>query len=266
MIKLIDTLSYKNRLRSVSPAWKCGFAAVLFIGAYLSHPVVQLCLAGWMLVWTVFYARIPFKSYLLLIGLPCLFYVASLPAIVIEIGTQSRDSVAAVSTNQVLFTFMNWTCYMTEAGLHQAGYLFARVVACLSCLTFVMLTTPMSELFQVMNKLRMPTLVLEIMLIMYRFLFLLSETAQHMYTAQKARGGQFGFRGRLNDTAILIVRLFGKTMQRYRALSHGLIARGFTDEIRMAPYAAKPVATRYWLESWIGVCLLLGLECWIRWR
>ncbi|SFK96908.1 cobalt/nickel transport system permease protein [Paenibacillus sp. 1_12] len=266
MIKLIDTLSYKNRLRSVSPMWKCGFAAVLFIGSYLSQPVVQLCLAGWMLVWTVLYARIPLQSYILLIGIPGLFYVTSLPAIMVEISMQSRDSIAVISTNHVLFTILNWTLYISEAGLHQAGYLFARVFACISCLTFVMLTTPMSELFQVMKKLRMPALVLEIMLIMYRFLFVLTETAQHMYTAQKARGGQSGFRGRLNDTAILIVRLFGKTMQRYKALSHGLIARGFTDEIRMAPYTAHPVASRYQWESRIGVVLLLGLELWIRWR
>jgi cobalt/nickel transport system permease protein len=266
MIKLIDTLSYRNRLRSVSPMWKCGFAAVLFVCSYLSHPVVQLLLASWMFIWTVLYARIPIKAYLILIGLPCLFYVSSLPAIIIEIRSMSTDSVAGISSNQVLFSALNWTFYVTEAGLYKAGYLFTRVFACISCLTFVMLTTPMSALFQVMSKLRMPSLVLEIMLIMYRFLFLLTETAQNMYSAQQARGGQSGFRSRLNDTAILIVRLFGKTMHKYKGLSHGLTARGFTEEIRMAPYEANPIALRYKWESYIGVTGLLLLELWIRWR
>ncbi|NHN31876.1 cobalt ECF transporter T component CbiQ [Paenibacillus agricola] len=265
MIRLIDTLSYRNKLRSVSPMWKCGFAAILLLFSYLSQPVVQLLVVGWMLVWSVLYARTPIRAYLLLLGLPCLFYVSSLPAIMIEMRSLSADSMAGMGAGQVLFSVLNWTFYVTDAGLYKAGFLFMRVLACTSCLTFVMLSTPMSELFQVMGKLRMPALVLEIMLIMYRFLFLLTETAQQMYVAQQARGGQSGFRGRLNDTAILVVRLFGKTMHRYKGLSHGLIARGFTDDIRMAPYEAKPIPLRYQWESYLGVAGLLLLELWIRW-
>jgi cobalt/nickel transport system permease protein len=264
MIKLIDTLSYKNKLRSVSPLWKCGFAAGLFGLSYLSHPSVQLLICGWMFVWTVLYARIPLKFYLILMGTPCLFYATSLPAILIEI--QAIDVTDTLPPSVIHFSFLHWTAYVTEAGMYKTGNLFIRVIACLSCLTFVMLTTPLSELFQVMKKLKMPSLVLDLMLIMYRFLFLLTDTAHDMYAAQKARGGQVGFRSRLNDTAILIVRLFDKTMQRYKALSHGLIARGFTEEIGMAPYQTSPMPLRYKWEGYIGVALLLLLGLLIRWR
>ncbi len=148
MIKLIDTFSYTNRLRSVSPMWKSGFAAVLMVLSYLSHPVTQMMIVGWLFVWITLYARIPVKAYSLLIGASCLFYAASLPAIVIEFtsaGPVSPDGM-------ILFTFARWTSYVTEAGIYEAGSLLARIIACLSCLAFVMLTTPMSELFQVMKK------------------------------------------------------------------------------------------------------------------
>lgn len=262
MIKLIDTLSYANRLRSVSPMWKCGFAAVLMVLSYLSHPMIQMMIVGWMFIWTTLYARVPVKVYSLLIGASCLFYAASLPAIVIEFT--SNGSV--LPDGVILFTFAQWTAYVTEAGMYQAGSLLVRIMACLSCLTFVMLTTPMSDLFQVMKKCRVPSLVLELMLIMYRFLFVLSDTAQQMYTAQRARGGQTGFYRRLNDTAILIVRLFGKTMQRYKGLAQGLVVRGFTDEIQLAPVQAGLVPFRYRWESYIGMTLLLLFELWLRWE
>ncbi|MFC5649267.1 cobalt ECF transporter T component CbiQ [Paenibacillus solisilvae] len=264
MIKLIDSLSYLNKLRSVSPLWKCGFAAVLFVLSYLSHPIIQLVVFSWIFIWIVLYARIPFKFYILLMGTPCLFYATGLPAIMIEL--QSIHASSALSPVIAQFSFMGWAAFVTESGLYKAGHLFMRVLACLSCLTFMMLTTPISELFQVMKKLHMPSLILELMLIMYRFLFVLTDTASQMYSAQKARGGQSRFRSRLSDTAILIVRLFGKTMQRYKGLSHGLSARGFTDEIRMAPYRSNPVPPRYKWESGIGIALLLLLELWIRWR
>lgn len=269
MIKLIDSLSYQNKLRSVSTLWKCGFAAVLFLFSYVSHPVLQLLVGLLMLLWTVRYAGVPLKFYGLLIGAPCLFYAASLPPLLLEVQPAGSLLVSAgesaVYPTMTLFTWAAHTVYISGAGMEQALRLFTRIIGCLSCMTFVMLTTPMSELFQVMKKLRMPALVLELMQIMYRFLFLLTDTAQSMYTAQKARGGQSGFRGGLQDTAMLIVRLFGKTIQRYKDLSHGLVARGFTEEIRMAPYEGKAMPTRYKWESTVSIALLLLIEVWLRW-
>ncbi|MFD0682785.1 MULTISPECIES: cobalt ECF transporter T component CbiQ [unclassified Paenibacillus] len=265
MIKFIDSLSYNNKLRTVSPMWKIGFAAVLFLLSYLSHPVTQLVISGWLFVWTVSYAQIRPKYYLRLIAAPCLFYAASVPAILIEFQRSTELSTLAQAST-ILFTFLHWTAFLTDNGVHTAIILLTRIIACLSCMTFIMLTTPVSELFQVMKKLRVPALVLEVMLIMYRFLFLLESTAYDMYTAQKSRGGQTGFTNRLNDTAILIVRLFAKSMQRYKGVSHGLITRGFIDEIHMAPYQGKPVPSRCLWESCTGIIILILFELWLGWR
>jgi cobalt/nickel transport system permease protein len=264
MIKLIDSLSYQNSIRTVSPMWKCGFAAALLVMSYLAHPVVQIILTLWMVIWTVVYARIPIKYYLLIIGTACLFFTASVPAMLIEIRPW-HDTVKS-SPDIISYTFMNWTAFISSNGLLLAGKLFIRILASLSCMAFIMFSTPFSELLQVLKRLRIPSLVLEIMLIMYRFLFILSETAFDIFVAQQARGGQSGFRSRLKDTAILIVRIFMKTMQRYRTLSNGLLSRGFTDDIHMAPYEAASVPLRYKLESYAGVGTLLLLEIWLRWR
>jgi cobalt/nickel transport system permease protein len=261
MIGLIDTLSYTNRLRSVSPMWKCAFAAYLFLFSYAAHPVLQLAAAGWLLLWTVGYARIPGKPYLLLIAAPCLFYAASLPAMALEF----RHAGPPGAGETELFTLLQWTVYVTEAGLERALLLLTRVVACVSCMTFLILTTPVSELLQVMKRMRMPALVLELMVIMYRFLFVLTSSMEEMRTAQLARGGYSGFRGKIKDSALLGIRLFVKAMHRYKGLSHGLAARGFTEEIRMAPYRALPMPLRYRSEMLAGGILLFMMEVWLRW-
>ncbi|MEI7027405.1 cobalt ECF transporter T component CbiQ [Paenibacillus sp. y28] len=264
MMQRIDTISYTNKLRAVSPLWKSGLAALLFVLAYAAHPVVQLAIGAWMSLWIIGYARIPARFYLMLLGSSCLFYMASLPALLVQLtpAGQAADGASLL----IQYTAGGWTAYVTESGLETALTLLVRIAACLSCMFFVTLTTPMPDLFQVMGKLKLPPLLLELMLIMYRFIFLLSQTARDMYTAQRARGGQAGFKGRLNDTALLIVRIFGKTMQRYRGLSFGLMARGFTGDIRMAPYEPKGISFRYKAESGAGVLLLLLLELWLRWR
>ncbi|TDF93189.1 cobalt ECF transporter T component CbiQ [Paenibacillus piri] len=265
MIRLIDTYAYGNKLRSVSPLWKCGFTAAMFVLSYMSHPAVQLLTVGWMCLWTVGHARIPMRIYAGLLGTCFIFYAASLPAVLIEIapsGTQLPGTTGAAFS----FTFAHWTAYIPDSGVHASLLLLCRTAACVSCLSFMMLTTPVSELLQVMKWLRMPSLVIELMLIMYRFLFLLDTAAHDMYTAQMARGGHSGFKSRLADTASLVVRLFTKTMQRYKQLANGLIARGFTDEIHMAPYRAVSVPARYWRESCAGIAALLLVELWLRWR
>ncbi|MWC30609.1 cobalt ECF transporter T component CbiQ [Paenibacillus sp. MMS18-CY102] len=263
MIKRIDSLSYNNKLRNVAPMWKFTFAAALFTLSYLSHPIIQLAIMGWMFVWVVVYARIPIKQYVLLLTLPCLFYAASLPALVLEIEPISSGSAAS---GKVLLTAFHWAVTLSDSNVWMAVQLFVRVAACLSCLTFVTLTLPISELFQVFKKLRMPALVLELMLIMYRFLFLLMDTASRMYAAQVARGGHSSFRSKIKDMAMLIVRLFDKTMQRYKGVSNGLVARGFTNEILMPPYHAMPMPARYKWEGYIGFVVLALIEAWNRWR
>lgn len=262
-MKRIDSLSYKNALRPLSPMWKCGFAVIMLLFSYLTYPAVQVLIALWMTLWTVGYARVPIKYYVTVVGVACLFYVGSVPALVVEIRPlqESLPDIHEVAA----FTIMDWKLSVTSTGLTLVGKLFIRITASLSCMTFIMFSTPFSELLQVLKRVRVPTLVLEIMLIMYRFLFILFEIANNMYVAQQSRGGQTGFHNRLKDTAILIVQIFMKTMQRYKSLSNGLVSRGFTDDIHMAPYRANPVPFRYKLESCVGFMLLLLLEIWLRW-
>lgn len=244
--------------------WKSGFAALLILLSYISHPMVQLLLFIWISLWIAAYAKVPVKLYILLLCSSLVLFVTSLPAILIEI--HSSESGQSLPHGLVLLAYSQWTLYVNPTGLELAVKLVCRIIACLAASLLLILTTPMSELFQVMKKLRVPSLVLEIMLITYRFLFLLLDTAHDMYLAQRARGGQQGFRGRLKDTAILIVRMFAKTMQRYQGLANGMISRGFTEDIRMAPYQGGPIPSRYKWESCVGVAALLALECWLRWR
>ncbi|GFZ86466.1 hypothetical protein GCM10008018_35750 [Paenibacillus marchantiophytorum] len=264
MMKRIDTLAYSNALRDFSPMWKCAFAMIMLLFTYMAHPLVQILLAIWMTLWTVVYARIPVRFYISLIAIACLFFVGSVPALIIEIRPLQASYLNLHEVASL--NFLNWHFFITSSGLLLVGQLFARIVACLSCMTFIICSTPFAELLQVLKKVRVPKLVLEIMLIMYRILFMLFETAQDMYVAQQARGGQNGFRNRLRDTATLIVQMFIKTMQQYKSLSNGLVSRGFTEDIHMAPYQAKPIPLRYKMESSVGLTLLLLLELWLRWR
>lgn len=264
MIKQIDSISYANRLRPLSPMWKCGFAAGLFLLAYVTGPFLQLLVFLWMLLWTVVYAGVPLKLYSRLVSASCLLYVLSLPGLLLEF--RPIEAGRAMSHGLQLLEVSGFLIYIPDSAWGLAAETILRILACLSCMFFVTLTTPFPALLQVFQRIRMPHIVIELIVVMYRFIFLLLETAHGMLLAQRSRGGQSGFWGRLRDTAVLIVRLFGKTMQRYRKLSYGLMARGFTDSIELAPYEKRKVPLRYMVESVSGTVMLCGIMLFLWWR
>ncbi|UJF34452.1 cobalt ECF transporter T component CbiQ [Paenibacillus hexagrammi] len=246
MMKLIDALSYNNKLRTVSSEWRSSFAAILFLLSYLAHPFIQILVLLWMSVWIVAYAGIPLKYFLTLLSMSSVFFLASLPGILIE--------------------FTAGTFLISASGLSLALHLWLRTTVCVSCMLFLVFTVPVSEWMQLLNKLRVPSLVIEIMMIMYRFLFVLSDTAHDMFVAQRARGGHRGLANGLRDTAMIIVRLFAKTMYRYKALSFGLLSRGFTEHIELPISPRKSVSLRYWTEGLLGILLLIMLEWMLEWK
>ncbi|MFB5674829.1 cobalt ECF transporter T component CbiQ [Paenibacillus terreus] len=257
MLRRIDSLSYSGAFSGCSPLWKSCFAGVMFGMAYIGHPPVQLAVWIWLVLWTVRYGGIPWKPYASLTAASLLFYMLSLPALLIEIApVPAQGTVLAGWGNHVLL--------ITPEAAVRAEQLLLRVGACLSCFMFLILTTPFAGLLKVMEKLRLPAVVVELMMIMYRFLFLLGDTASGMMLARRLRGGGRGFRAAVSDTASLTCRLFAKTMERYRGAAVGYTVRGYEGTIRMGPDASLPMPARYRAEGWIGAALLAGAELYFR--
>ncbi|MFB5266824.1 cobalt ECF transporter T component CbiQ [Paenibacillus enshidis] len=253
MLRRIDSLSYQGKFSSCSPFWKSGFAAVMFVMAYIGHPPVQLAVWIWLVLWTVGYGGVPWKPYASLLAASLLFYILSLPALLIEVASGPAQGM-------VLLGWGTHVLLVTPEAAERAEELLLRVGVCLSCFLFLILTTPFTGLLKVMEKLRLPAVVIELTMIMYRFLFLLGDTAAGMMLARRLRGGGRGFRAAVADTAALAGRLFAKTMERYRGAVVGYTVRGYEGTIRMGSDASLPMPVRYRVEGWVGTALLVVAE------
>jgi cobalt/nickel transport system permease protein len=118
-------------------------------------------------------------------------------------------------------------------GTAAAIALAARSEAALTCLLFLALTTPASDLVSGLRRLGLPAEVTEVALLTYRFLFLLADTAMAMNNAQAARLGHIGVRRRLHSLGVLIANLLPRALDRARRLEIGLSARGWTGDMRV---------------------------------
>lgn len=133
-----------------------------------------------------------------------------------------------------------------------AAKLVLRSFAGVTCLLFLALTTPTSDLIGGLRRLGLPAEITEIALLMYRFLFLLSDAAMTMNAAQAARLGHVGAKRRLRSLGILIANLLPRAFDRARRLEMGLAARGWEGEMR--------VLAHHDAVSTLGLTLVLVTE------
>ncbi len=137
-----------------------------------------------------------------------------------------------------------------------------RSLACVSSLLFLLCTVPFTELLQTMRQLGVPAILTELLLLMYRFVFILLKTVWELSLAQQARGGYRTWGRALHSSSLLVGQLLKRTLQRYQEFSLGVAARGFTGEFQVWSVPHYRYSKRYALEALLGCGGLLGLEWW----
>lgn len=251
----LDRLSHNNRLRYLPPEHKLGFALVVLAIALIVRPPVQIAIALWMSVWIVGYARIPVNVYGQMLGLAIWFWATSIPALIISgVAVSGRASIQADALFGLTINF--YYLYLSHQGFIQAALIFTRTIATVSCLYFVLFTTPLTELLQVLRRLGCPVVLTELLLLMYRFIFILLSTASEIWIAQQSRNGYRTRQRWIYSLSLLTRQLFQKTMEHYRQFILSTAARGFNGEFRVWSSQCYVPSPRYAIEASIG-CLIL---------
>lgn len=150
---LIDSYSYTNRMYNVHPVEKLLFALLTMILCFEFDAYTNIAVIILMFVVTVFKAKIPARVYIKLMLIPFSFLIISILTLIINVI--GDKSVALISLN-----IFGVTLGITEKGINTAVILFFRVLAVVSCLYFLALTTPVVDIINVLKKLKIPSLFL----------------------------------------------------------------------------------------------------------
>lgn len=253
----IDSLAYTNRLRYLPSEHKLGFAALLFGLGYLTTVPVQVAIALWLAVWIIGYARIPASIYSKLLAIPLLFWLTSVPALIV--GGASLQDVSAVQGDIWQgITVGNIYLYLSKQGMQQVVTILARSLALTSCMYFILLTVPFIEVLRILRQLGCPPLITELLALMYRFIFVLTGTVSELITAQQSRGGYGSWRTSMKSLGILVGQLLEQTLVNYRQVALGLTSRGFNGHLRVLYTCRHQPNSRYTLEA-VGGSILLAI-------
>lgn len=104
--------------------------------------------------------------------------------------------------------FSGFSLVITSEGVIQSLLILSRVFGCSIALFFLVLTTPMTDLFQGMKRCKIPGDIIDLMMITYRYIFIIYNQAIDLYRAQVMRLGYNRPREALNSFSMLAGMLF----------------------------------------------------------
>lgn len=152
------------------------------------------------------------------------------------------------------FDLFSWTIVLYRGGLWHGLEIGSRIVGGMGTLLFFALTTPLPELMRAARFFRFPPVLVELALIMYRYIFLLLEEGGRIRNAQRARLGYVGFRNGLRSSGILGGMLVLRTYDRAERSFEAMRCRGYRGVLT----AVEPgqVQKRDWVVLILGIALL----------
>ena len=146
--------------------------------------------------------------------------------------------------------------HATRAGLGAGALAAARVLGATSVLVLLGMVAPAHALFRALLWFRVPRGLVEVGLLMYRFIFVLLDLAADMATAQTLRLGYRGAARSLRSVGTLAGAVLVKSLDQANRTSEAMVLRGYAGAM---PVGALQALRRGEALGMLGVLAALGL-------
>jgi cobalt/nickel transport system permease protein len=253
MHNLLDDYAHGNALRETSARLKLflGLGAILLCVSSTT-PIAPIFVAITMSLITVMRAKIPGRIYSRLLLVPLSFALLSAGVVAFMHGS-----------GQTLFSVQLYGLDLAirEEGANLAALLIARTFGGMCSLYFIALTTPMIEIFAVLKTLHIPQSVIELSMMIYRYIFVFLDQAAMIHSAQMMRLGDSGTKNSLNSFAMLCSVLFLRSWEQGERLIVAMDSRCYDGKLDLMeqPEGARPgavLAVAVYLAAAIAIAVL----------
>lgn len=244
---MIESIACTNRVRSIDPGQKSVLAfCALFLSLVLSSSPVHLVAIVWIVALVIFWAGIPAKKFLMLLGAEAAFLVLTVIAVAIYPRPLTENL-----TGWVIGPFS-----ITTEGILQSVELFTRSLSCIAALNFLILTTPVTDFVYLGQRLKISPIMVDLMILIYRFIFTLFDTITTMRTAQESRLGYASLKSSFASSGSLACMLFLVSYRRSCRMELALQSRCFNGSFFIGPNMYRPTVQGYLFTLLLSVSLL----------
>jgi len=247
--EMLDGVAQNSTFRHIHPGTKVLLGLGSLIICLVSPTPVVPILSGIILSLVLLIpARVSPLVYGELLLAPAIFTALSIIVLLFMLGG-----------GEVVWQFspVSWiNLTITEGSVRQSALVLFRVFGCTISLFFIALTTPMTDLFNGMKRIRIPIELIDLMMIVYRYIFIAYDQAVEIWHAQVMRLGYSRPRESIRSFSMLCGMLFISSWIAGEDLVRAMDCRCY-DGIIPSPGSAEPVRMR----SLVPVLLYLAGLC-----
>ena len=211
----IDKLSDQSRWRQLDPMRKLALYGLFLLLAMCTSPRWQAALLVIIAAHTCWLLRIGPRRYLTWMLLPLGFLLTSVITMTLSVSASPASLLYSVPVGDYWFG-------VDRIGIATANHTFWRSLAALAATLWFVLNTPFPQLVQVLRRCRVPTVLVELILLTWRFVFIFLDEAAAIYRAQSLRFGYLTLRSSYRSLAMLVGMLFTRVMVRYQQTTTAL--------------------------------------------
>lgn len=222
----IDKLCYHSKLRYVNAGEKFAFTIITLLLCIISRSIVIACIVLTATgILTVYKGGVPLFRYIHFMTVPLAFLILSTLAIMFNISRTPLDLFA--------IPIGNWYLTSSRDSFRYSLQLILTALSSVSCLYFLSFSTPMPDILNVLGSIHCPKLLIELMLLIYRFIFVLMSVASAITTSQQSRLGNKDYKTSLKSFSGMASVLFIRSFKRANALYDAMESRCYDGTIHV---------------------------------
>ena len=246
----IDYYAYISAIREWNPMFKVFFSlAVLIMCIAMNSIYVSLFILVTMGYLTVVRGRIPLHQYISTLTIPIVFVVVGSLTIALNFA---RTPIGEINI-PLGFCYI----YTSRADLFRMFNLMAKAMAAVSALFMMTLSTPSGEIISVLRKVHVPKLFVELMNMIYRYIFVITETYKKMHDSAESRLGYVDYRTSLKSFSGTASNLLVVSLKKANAYYDALVSRGYDGELRFLEREKKMDSEQITLGIVYIACVVL---------
>ncbi|HUT27053.1 MAG TPA: cobalt ECF transporter T component CbiQ [Methanomassiliicoccales archaeon] len=238
----LDELAYRSSALKWSPTGKFLFVLTLLISSLLAKsmlvPMMVLVVGVLLLGYSM---RFRFPKIIGIIILETLGMIV-LGGVVIAAVTPGL-TIWSVDLGLFVLSF-------SDTGVSTASLVTLRALAGISVMLFFATSTPIPHFADMLVRFRVPKEFTELMVLVYRYSFMLLDEAGRMHLAAQCR---LGFLGRLNSVktyAKMMTGMFIRSIETAERSNQGMQCRNYQGSIGML---REPKGMSY---AWVAICVM----------
>ena len=243
----IDEVAFASPMRHMAPLGKLLLCLFLLIASLASATIIVPLLVLGIGLGLILYGT---KG-----KVPRVVGIALLDSLLVLLVSALLIALMTGGTVVAVYDLFGLKVTFTQEGVAIATGLIAKVLAGMTVMLAFALTTPIPHLAIALRQVRVPREVCEVMVLIYRYSFLLLEQLEAMRLAAEVRLGFRGARRRLRTSGKMAVGVFTRSLEMAERSEVALRSRAFKGDFRTFREPGKMGAIWYVLPAALFLAL-----------